>query len=68
LGESLTSGAERLVQLLCVRSDDGVIVPKATFHFDQGFDGGLDFLTLFDSHRFSVAAERSSVRSTSLFV
>jgi hypothetical protein len=43
-------------------------VPKATFHFDQGFDGGLDFLTLFDSHRFSVAAERSSVRSTSLFV
>ena len=55
LGESLTSGAKGLVELLCVRSDDGVVVPEATFHFDQGFDGGLDFLVLFDGHRFSLA-------------
>jgi hypothetical protein len=52
------------VELLCVRSDEGVVVPKATFHFDQGFDGGLDFLMLFDSHRFSVAAERCQRSAT----
>src|SRR3954453_8040042 len=47
------------MEFLSVRSGDGVVVPKTTFHFDQGLNGGLDFLVLFDGHRLSLADQQS---------